>query len=158
MKPQLSKKHQSRSTRSEINLNQSHSAKASRDLRKSPSISRSITESVLTFVRDEKYVLLASLTGVFFFCWVLFLTVQLSHALQQQKSIEAQRKKVVSDIRFWEKVTVEKPDYRDGYFMLAVLQYRLGKKDEASVNVKKALELDPNFKEGREFERKLKSN
>lgn len=134
----------------EINLNpkKPHAGKF-------PRISRTIPESVLAFVRDEKYVLLASLSGVFFFCLMLYMIVQLSGSLQIQKRVEVERARVVSDRVFWEAVTKERPEYRDGYFMLALLEYRMGRKQEAKKNVSKALEIDPNFREGRELEEML---
>lgn len=137
------------SKKSDINLNKK---------KKSPSISRSITESVLSFISSEKYVLIASLLGVFSFCWMLFAVVQLSGVLQIQKQRELERAKVMHEVGFWEEVTKSKPEYRDGYFMLAVLEYRIGKKQEALTHVEKALQIDPNFKQGKEFETLLKSN
>lgn len=141
------------SKKQEINLNpkKTHAGKF-------PRISRAITESILSFVRDEKNVLLASLSGVFFFCLMLYMTVQLSVSLRLQKTVEMERGKVAAERAFWEAVTKERPGFRDGYFMLALLEYRLGKEQEAKQNVSKALEIDPNFQKGREFEKILKSN
>lgn len=136
--------------KAEINLNPKRTK-----VSKFPRISRVIPEPILAFVRDEKYVLLASLSGVFFFCLMLYMVVQLSGSLQIQKRGEVERARVVSDRAFWEAVTKERPQYRDGYFMLALLEYRMGRKKEASQNVSKALKIDPNFKEGRELERML---
>ncbi|MBP9719474.1 MAG: tetratricopeptide repeat protein [Candidatus Levybacteria bacterium] len=135
-----------RSKKQEINLNRKI---------KSPSISRSITESILASLRSEKWVLLASVSGVFFLCLMLYAIVQLSHSLRVQKQVMQEKAKVMRDMSFWQNVTVERPEYRDGYFMLAVLQYQIGKKQEAVATVQKALEIDPNFKEGRELERIL---
>lgn len=120
-----------------------------------PSNSRSIPESVFAFVREEKYVLLASLSGAFFFCLMLYMIVQLSISLQVQKRADGERARVTQEMVFWQGVVADRPEYRDGYFMLAVLAYRLGKKQEARVNVEKVLEIDPNFKEGRELEKIL---
>jgi len=139
-----------RSKKQEINLNPKKTK-----VSKFPRISRLIPEAVLTFVRDEKYVLLASLSGVFFFCLMLYMIVQLSASLQVQKRGEVERARVVSDRAFWEAVTKERPEYRDGYFMLALLEYRMGRKKEASQNVSKALKIDPNFVQGVEFKKIL---
>ncbi len=86
---------------------------------------------------------------------MLYAIVQLSHSLRVQKQVMQEKAKVMRDMSFWQNVTVERPEYRDGYFMLAVLQYQIGKKQEAVATVQKALEIDPNFKEGRELERIL---
>ncbi len=120
-----------------------------------PSISRTITEAVFSYIKAEKYLLIASFFGVFFFCLMLSATIQLSASLKKQKQVMAQKEKVAHDLAFWQQVTKERPDYRDGYFMLAVLEYRVGKKQQATQHVAKALEIDPNFKEGRELKELL---
>jgi tetratricopeptide (TPR) repeat protein len=130
------------SKKREINLNPN---------KKSPSNFRLITEPIGAFIRSEKHVLLASLSGVFFFCLLLYMIVQLSHTIQMQQQLVTQREKLQHDISFWQQVTKDRPEYRDGYFMLAVLQYRMGKTIAAKKNVAKALEIDPNFKEGKSF-------
>lgn len=52
---------------------------------------------------------------------------------------------VANEIQKWEKVVLEKPNFRDGYFRLAVSYYQLFNKEAAKTNILKALELDPNF-------------
>jgi tetratricopeptide (TPR) repeat protein len=134
--------------KSEINLNIE---------KKSPSNFRRITESFVVFVHNERYALLASLSGLFFFCLLLYMIVQLSYSLKQQKQVIAEKEKVMHELSFWHSVTSERPEYRDGYFMLAKVQYQLGKKEEAKKNVQKALTIDPNFTEGKEFKQLLET-
>ncbi|MFC1727187.1 tetratricopeptide repeat protein [Patescibacteria group bacterium] len=45
----------------------------------------------------------------------------------------------------WEQVVAQKPDYRDGYLYLALLNYQLNQIDQANEYLKIALELDPNY-------------
>lgn len=131
----------------EINLNKK---------RKFPRISLFIPESILRYLQSEKVLISAILLSIGLFCVMLFLIFQLLGSLRIQKQVLEERVKVVKDIAFWEQVVKEKPDYRDGYFSLALLQYRMGDKKKALENVAKVLELDPNFKAGREFEQMLK--
>jgi hypothetical protein len=52
---------------------------------------------------------------------------------------------IASEIRKWELVVNERPNFRDGYFQLAVCYYQLFNVEGARKNTLKALELDPNF-------------
>ncbi len=61
--------------------------------------------------------------------------------------------RVKEEIRFWEKVIVKKPDYRDAYLQLAILNYQIFNKQKAKEYLHKALELDPNFGPSKELEK-----
>lgn len=52
---------------------------------------------------------------------------------------------------YWQQVVEGHSGYRDGYYMLAVSEYRLNNTDAARLNIEKALELDPLFEQGRLF-------
>ena len=45
----------------------------------------------------------------------------------------------------WQKIVERKPDYRDGYLMLAWLSKKLGKTEEERTYLHEALSLDPNY-------------
>ena len=75
--------------------------------------------------------------------------------IKNQQKIEKERKDVISKIQYWQEVIDKYNDYRDAYFQLAVLEYRLRDFDRAKFYLKKTLELDPNFEKGREFEKIL---
>lgn len=60
-------------------------------------------------------------------------------------------REIESDLKKWEKITIEKPNYRDGFFKLAVLYYQIFNKDRAKKYVEKTLELDPNFQPAIQF-------
>jgi hypothetical protein len=46
---------------------------------------------------------------------------------------------------YWQNVIETHPDYRDGYFNLAVIAYRMSKFSDARMYVEKVKELDPNY-------------
>ena len=46
---------------------------------------------------------------------------------------------------FWKKIVEERPDYRDGYIILALLSYKRKSPSEALMYKNKALALDPNY-------------
>jgi tetratricopeptide (TPR) repeat protein len=60
-------------------------------------------------------------------------------------------REIESEILKWEKITIEKPNYRDGFFRLAVLYYQTFNKDLAKKYVEKTLSLDPNFEPAKQF-------
>lgn len=60
-------------------------------------------------------------------------------------------KRLSEDYLFWQKVTAQYPDYRDGYLRLANIAYQLGKSDAARGYIAKALELDPNSRGAQEL-------
>lgn len=48
-------------------------------------------------------------------------------------------------ILLWEEIVSQKPNYRDGYLQLAVLNYKVFEEKKAQESLKKALLIDPNF-------------
>lgn len=65
------------------------------------------------------------------------------------------REEQLKEHAYWQKVVKEHEGYRDGYYMLAVSEYRLNNIDQARIDVEKALELDPFFEQGRLFKKRL---
>jgi len=53
--------------------------------------------------------------------------------------------------QFWQTIVTERPDYRDAYMMLASLTYQLSRTSDARLFVRKALQLDPNFRTAQDF-------
>jgi tetratricopeptide (TPR) repeat protein len=81
-------------------------------------------------------------------------TIRLS--LLNLQNLTNQRSGVQKHVAAWQKVVAAHPDYRDGYFQLAVLEYQLGDKNTSYIYDEDALRLDPNFQSGRELEERLK--
>lgn len=114
-----------------------------------PSNYRSITESI---DRDE----LIYFTGIFcILAAILVVSVDLYKNFNEEKRLTAEKIQTLSDKSFWEYQAKERPDYRDAYFSLALIDYKLRNLDEASENLDKAMNLDPNFSEGKEFKKFL---
>jgi tetratricopeptide (TPR) repeat protein len=55
-----------------------------------------------------------------------------------------QPKKLEEQYSYWKEVIAQKPDYRDAFIISGLLAYELGKTDEATTLLEKALALDPN--------------
>lgn len=73
----------------------------------------------------------------------------LRQKLEEIRKIKNQPAELRKEIQKWEKIVQNKPDYRDGYFQLAVLHYQLYEDKKAKVYLEKVLSLDPNFEPGK---------
>lgn len=89
---------------------------------------------------------------------VLILTfgLDLLQNLQKQKELDFQRQILTSELKTWESIAQKFPNFKDAYYQLAVLSYRLGDFEKAREYIKKALFLDPNFEKARELDRLLR--
>ena len=74
---------------------------------------------------------------------------------QEVQAKQAEKRALEAEVIKWEEVVQEKPNYRDAYFELAVLSYRLNKIDDAKRYLTKVFALDPNFAPARELEQSL---
>lgn len=103
-------------------------------------------------------------SGLVFFVGLLFMISSIlavsfdlySNYKKRQNQI-IQKDKILSDLAFWEREVKKKPDFRDAYFELALINYQLRDFDKAREYLKKTLSLDPNFERGRELEKLLGS-
>ena len=77
--------------------------------------------------------------------------------LHKMTQLNNQWQGIVLQINYWQKVVDKYKDYRDGYFQLAILEYRLGQKEKSRMYLKEVFRLDPNFEKGRELEKILNS-
>lgn len=80
---------------------------------------------------------------------------ELKKELSRIEDLLAQPGQVWAEIQKWERVTQEYPNYRDAYLKLAQLYYQLYENDKTRENLKKALEIDPNFAPAKEFKKVL---
>lgn len=88
----------------------------------------------------------------------LIVGLDLYQNLAQQKQLASQTSQLQSKLNFWQKEVKNHPDYRDGYFSLALISYQLKDFDSSRLNLEKALNIDPNFEKGRQLEELLSSN
>lgn len=52
---------------------------------------------------------------------------------------------VTTQYAYWQSIVALHPDYRDGYYMLALLAYKLGKYTETKTYLMKVQTIDPNY-------------
>lgn len=75
---------------------------------------------------------------------------------QEAQVKQGEKRAIEAEIVKWEKVVKERSNYRDAYFELAVLTYKLNRIEETKRYLNKVFELDPNYQPARELERLLK--
>lgn len=71
---------------------------------------------------------------------------------QENKRLSEKRENIETQIKFWKSISQKYPGFRDSYFELALLEYRLKDFNKARTYLKEVLRLDPNFKSGRKLE------
>ena len=72
--------------------------------------------------------------------------------VNRKQEIDKERQEIIKEVKFWKGVVAEYKDYRDAYFKLALLAYRLGDFKASKFYLEKALDIDPNFEKGRKLE------
>jgi tetratricopeptide (TPR) repeat protein len=111
---------------------------------------RFITEYTFSEVQSHYIkVLLVSAVSIFLLTLIFLEGVTILANLKQRTILSQQRVQLQYEVKYWEGVANKYQGYRDVYYRIAALQYKLGNISEAQQYVKKALELDPNYPEGR---------
>ncbi|MBI4096886.1 MAG: hypothetical protein HY428_00530 [Candidatus Levybacteria bacterium] len=123
-----------------------------------PSIFRTITElpgfSFLPVL--NRWAVVGFVSGILLM-GIIITGVSLWQNNEALAKVKQERARYVQEVAFWKRVVDQYDGYRDGYFKLALLTYQLGEKTQARSYLQKAMELDPNFQEGRAFAQKLGS-
>ena len=111
--------------------------------------------SILRFFTEKHF--LASLVLLILLVIIIVVGLDLYRNVKQKEEVDKERQEIISKIQYWQGITNKYKDYRDGYFQLAVLEYRLGNFKGSKFYLEKALAIDPNFEKGRELEKILNS-
>ena len=122
---------------------------------KFPTFSRIIFEKSAFNKKIPKRVLYMLLVWIVFLIPTGVISLHVYTSFTQNQKVKNERTKTEEEIDFWKKMVNSYTDFRDGYFQLAVLEYRLNDFAKARSYLEKVLEIDPNFKEGRDFEKLL---
>ena len=107
-----------------------------------PKNSRSFTEK---FINDHT-VFIFGITIIV--AAIIVVGIEFAGNLQAQQIVSEERQEVISELNYWNKQVIEKPNYRDAYFNLALLYYQLGDLGNSKDNLDKAMRLDPSFEKG----------
>ena len=134
-----------------------------------PNIYRNITESknvqslqnisIRLLNQPKVNKLLTFLSIIFVFLVVIILVLEITvfsfgafRYYDYYRQISLQRENLQSQINFWQSIADRYDGYKDAYFRIALLEYRLGDLQKAKVANAKALILDPNFDDAKKLE------
>ncbi len=106
--------------------------------------------------RALKIVVVTLLSFVMLF-FIGISSFDLYNNFQDKKKLDLERQEIISRIEKWQGIASKYKDYRDAYFQLAILEYRLRDFGKSKFYLDKALALDPNFEKGRVLEKVLSS-
>ena len=132
--------------KSEINLNKQ---------KKPRSWHQQIADSLPLHLFEDRFLVSAIVSAIFFFGMILLQSAQLSEALRQQQEAKKEKDTVFHEYSFWQQVVKSRPDYRDGYIMLSLITTQLGDKSKNSIYVQEAKKIDPNFEQTKQLEAML---
>lgn len=111
---------------------------------------RSITEFSFTPAQSKNIkVALISVLSIFLLALIFLQGVVYYYHVKQQEFLAAERVSLQEELQYWQGVADKYQGYRDVYYRIATIQYKLGNVAASQMYIKKALELDPNFPEGR---------
>lgn len=116
---------------------------------KFPRISRIINEEYFPLIYGASFIILIATVVASF---MLFKNAK------ELKILTMQREELSREKASWKNILSKYPDYRDGYLTLANIEYRLSEKGNALLNVRKAIEIDPNFSKSYELEKFILAN
>ncbi len=68
--------------------------------------------------------------------------------IRKEKRARSEHQRTLSELSYWKNSLLRYQDSRDVNYKIATIEYKLGDIDEARVYLKKALQIDPNFKDG----------
>ncbi len=123
---------------------------------KLPNIPRFITDFRRAKTSQRVKLSLFLLVCSFLLVVILGAMYQLFESVQILSFTSRQRDAVIAERAYWEDVIRRHEGYRDAYFKAGVLSYQLGARDKARLYVQKALEIDPEFEEARDFVKKVR--
>lgn len=121
-----------------------------------PSIFRFIPE--YTFSRRTAYygkLIIISFAATLLCLGIIQQSMTIDQNVQKLKQIRLERQQIAKEIRYLQTLEGEYAGYRDMYYRIAVLEYKLGDINHSKQYIQKALAVDPNFREGRVLGEKI---
>lgn len=95
---------------------------------------------------------LSVLTTLIFFLGIIMFTSSFYQKAAEYRNISLERKNTEEKINFWKSIANKYEGYKDAYFQIALLEFRLGNIKNALEYNKKALLLDPNFEDSKKLQ------
>lgn len=92
---------------------------------------------------------LVSIVSIFLLVLIFLEGVVIWDNIKQRQAISQEQQQLQNEASYWQEVANKYQGYRDVDYKIAALEYKMGNINESQKYVKKALELGPNFPEGR---------
>jgi hypothetical protein len=110
--------------------------------------------SITTFLTHK--VFLFNFTIGFLIMAIGLVGYDLRNNMRKVDALRIEKQTIEKQIVHWQGIVAKYKDFRDGYYQLAVLVYRLGDKQMASQYADKALVIDPEFTLAQRFKENIK--
>jgi hypothetical protein len=124
-------------------------AKPKAEKKEFPINSRIITEKL----NSDHFIFLTGF--LFILCAIFVVSIDLYRNFTLQRMLTNEKIRVLNELVFWQNEVKLKPDYRDAYFSLALLNYQLKDLNKSNEYLEKTMLLDPNFEKGKELKELL---
>jgi tetratricopeptide (TPR) repeat protein len=95
---------------------------------------------------------LTAILSILLIIGILTFAVRFYKSFSEFTKINSERHSLQEKINFWQSVANKYEGYKDAYFQIAILEYRLGNFNKAQEYNKKTLLLDPNFEDSKKLE------
>src|SRR6266567_4871742 len=96
------------------------------------------------FTPSQSYaikIILTSVVSIFLLGLIFLQGVSLWYNIHQKEVLAQQQLQMGNEVKYWERVAGKYQGYRDVYYRIAAIQYKLGNIPESQKYVKKALEM-----------------
>ena len=90
------------------------------------------------------------------FVFILFITADLYKNFINIRQIQAQRQKLIHEIKLWESFSEKYKNYKEVYFQIAIREFELGNFNKVRQSLQKALFIDPNYEEALKLQKEIK--
>lgn len=117
-----------------------------------PKITRFITEGVGKEQTKQFLSAFGVITAIILIVLIALQLLSVYGHYKEKERLQGERIRLQQEALYWQGVVEKYKDYRDGYYNIALLSYRLGEDKKAWDNLQKALILDPNFEPARTLE------
>lgn len=135
-----------------IFMTKQHSKKSRRHKREFPKITRFITEGVGKEQTKQFLSAFGVVTAIILIVLIALQLLSVYGHYKEKERLQGERTRLRQEVLYWQDIVGKYKDYRDGYYNIALLSYRLGEDKKAWDNLQKALILDPNFEPARTLE------
>lgn len=93
-------------------------------------------------------VILTSAVSLFLLAMIFIQGVAIWDNLKQKEALVLQRENLQDQVKYWQEISQKYQGYRDVYYRIAAIEYKLGDYAVSQNYVRRAQQLDPNYPDG----------